>query len=497
MSARRVSADARGSLWDSKLRLLIVAFSAANINLLPFWRSLIFVDGADAYYLPISAPHDHVAALVSLLVLGLLLFGLLKLLLWLPRLGSWPLFLVLSGLLVNPLVAHASGPTHKSYFLAAAAGVALAFVRFPRPVLSAVFVALLVLSPFAAMNAARALIEMPPKPAPPRALTSPVERGPQNRVVWALFDELDGRFLYGDRRGDWSYPAFDGLAEQSVHLTHAVPVADMTIRALPAYWIGKPVAESFPRDRTRLDLELEGADEPRPFDSFDNLFQTAWARGARIGVVGFHHPYCRLFSGYLSECESFHSVTIRHRRSRGVLDATRQAFASLSPIWRRVVKIRVVEDFREPMLAQVGNPELDLVALHFSMPHMPAIYDASTGRMNATGLGVGYRDNLAKADRMLAEMLARLRETGLDERTQLIVTSDHGLRAIEGAGTEPGATPLLVRMAGSRDEIVVEEPVSTIVMHDLVLDLLSGEIESPTELARMLRTRGTALASRR
>lgn len=487
----------QGLLWDSNARLLAVAVSATNLTLLPLWRVLIYAEAPDEYFLAAAAWHDHVAAILILVFVSAITFASLKAVLKLRRLQSWLLFALLGGVfvkLLNFLRVMAtqfglSGDTANLLFVGLLGVTALLFLLFQQRVLSIIFGFFLVLSPFAAMTATQALFRASPEPPTLAGEIIRPGRVSEDRVVWVIFDELDRRFLFGERRSDFSYPAFDELREHSVHLSRAVPIGVNTITALPGYWIGERVERTIRRDDRQIELQIEGTEVSRSLDEFDHVFKAAWRQGARIGSTGFYHPYCRLFSQYMSACTEFFYHTVLHRQTNSVGDSVRLSIAALTPLWRRLSVLRIVEDSRLSMLEQVGDPELDFVAIHLMMPHMPAVYDPMADRLRMLPFGLDYPDNIAKADRLLAELVQQLRDSGTWDRTHLIVTSDHGASGMNIGKMEPGAVPLLIRMAGQDAPISIDDEVDMVVIREIILGLLSGEIGTPPILAQRLRAR--------
>jgi hypothetical protein len=68
-----------------------------------------------------------------------------------------------------------------------------------------------------------------------------------------------------------------------------------------------------------------------------------------------------------------------------------------------------------------------LVLIHLPVPHPPAIYSRARGAFNAED-SASYLDSLALADRTLGELRAALEQSGLWDRTAVLVSADHGWR---------------------------------------------------------------------
>ena len=95
-----------------------------------------------------------------------------------------------------------------------------------------------------------------------------------------------------------------------------------------------------------------------------------------------------------------------------------------------------------------------------------------------------YDGELAFTDAQLGRLLAHLRELGLDERTLVVVTADHGEEFLDHGGVEHGhtlyqellAVPLVLAGPGIPRGAVVEEPAAGIDLTPTVLALLDMEV---------------------
>jgi len=140
------------------------------------------------------------------------------------------------------------------------------------------------------------------------------------------------------------------------------------------------------------------------------------------------------------------------------------------------------------------NPDLDLILVHWPVPHPPGIYDRSKDDF-ALDEGSSYLDNLELMDRTLGEIRRAMEGSSSWENTTVLITGDHWWRT-DWWRTEPLWTsedaafasridhrvPFLLRVAGQKEAITYEPAFNTVLIHDLLLALLSGEVSTPNSI---------------
>ncbi|HEY1337233.1 MAG TPA: hypothetical protein VGF59_06970, partial [Bryobacteraceae bacterium] len=122
------------------------------------------------------------------------------------------------------------------------------------------------------------------------------------RLVWVIFDEWDARLTFRDRIPSLKMPELDRFEAISLHAGNAYPPSSQTGMSLPALTTGLLVRDAKPQGPDDLLLLRP---EPNPslhWHAAPTIFSEARAAGYNVGVVGFYHPYCRMFNGSLSEC---------------------------------------------------------------------------------------------------------------------------------------------------------------------------------------------------
>ena len=315
----------------------------------------------------------------------------------------------------------------------------------------------------AAVAVALGLVLLDPEPSRPaerRAHAAAVERSPDPRprtIVMVVFDELPLTSLIGadDRIDAERYPAFAELARTANWYRGATAVHDSTALAVPAMLDGR-----YPRAGLQSDVHSHPT----------NLF-TLLAERYEVNASEEATGLCPT-----SLCEPTPGTTLSHL-AHGKVARFREFVASI----RR-------------------RPRPTLWFKHVLLPHVPwQFYPSGTRyRLNAPepipglngelGFGVpwlvkvSYQRHLLQlglADRLLGELLARLRRLDLFHDALVVVVADHGIGfhiGVERRTVTPGnvedlaPVPLLVKLPGQRRGRILDEHVETIDVLPTILD---------------------------
>lgn len=478
------------------MRDLLVAVSAANLTFIAVWRRLILASPADRFWTRIPTGEDAVAAILNVLLLAAVLYGLLKLARRMPEGALRNLLSAAPALaLLVPLstVFGGNGPLETFghyglwivYLMAFAVGVFVLY-RWRR----AVFALLLIISPFVVFTVGQAAWLAAGSSAPPLpngiGPPAPLPRPAATRVVMLIFDEMEQRLAFGERPAGLELPNLDRLRAESFAAERAQPPGNGTHVSIPTLLTGKKVTAARPESATELFIRYEGAAEPARLTAEPHLFRDAHAAGLRTAVVGWHLPYCRVFGQYLTSCFA-QPRRDPEPREKSVGTAMLRQVQSLFYLLERKEHIYEYQSLMEHARAAVANPEFDFVYLHLPVPHGPPVYDRNAQRLTITNFSrEWYFDNLALADRALGELRQSMEAAGVWERTALVMTSDHvWLLAHKYVGSRDEHVPLIVRLPGSREGHEYQE-TSAIVAHDAVLGLLRGELRTRDDLGRLI-----------
>ena len=282
-----------------------------------------------------------------------------------------------------------------------------------------------------------------------------------------VFDELPLTSLMG-AGGEIDaerYPAFARLARSATWYRGATAVHDSTALAVPAMLDGR-----YPRPGLRSDALSHPA----------NLF-TLLAESYEVNVSEEATGLCPT-----SLCEPTPGTTLSH------------------------LAHGKVERFRSFVRSVRRRPQPALWFKHVLLPHVPwQFYPSGTryrrhapepipGLNGETGFGVpwlvkvSYQRHLLQlglADRLLGELLARLRRRGLYRDALVVVVADHGIGFHTGAERRTvtprnvqdlAPVPLLVKLPGQRRGRVVDRHVETIDVLPTILEL--ARVRAPVRL---------------
>ncbi len=528
----------RRTLFD-----LLVCLSLFNLLLLRIWAQLLpaVVNPANLYYME-EAPHRiHYLLVLSSLVAAAALATVFAA--WARRSRlQWPRAMARGALVALALAAlnsvasqlppeifgslPGSGGSEVGALFGIAAAATLVAMLWLRPnwVYSAIEVFAIVGLPFLLMTVGQAIWTFaghePGRFAggvltsdPPAAFLPSRQPGAP-RVVWIVFDELDQRALFTARHPGLELPEFDRLRAESFVALNAFAPARGTRRSIASMLLGRQVSWALPSGPSTLPCAIEGGGEEAAVDDcwtqHPNLFERVRESGANVGVSGWYHPYCRLFADSLTACTWAGLPYWNSPRVRDSFDQQWHEVVKPLPLANRWLRpgSRIRDAHRDAFerilaaaLEMAPDPDLGLAMLHFPVPHHPDIYDPERRALSATDRR-SYFDNLALADRTLGEVRDVMEAAGLWDESIVIVTSDHWWRAIHRGdwGLTPEEelvfadeinrrVPFLLKLAKQREASVYPRAFNTLLVHDLILDLLMGGGTSPAAVAAWLDER--------
>jgi len=532
------------------VRRALVCLGLANLLLLGEWDSVHTVYRADQAYFTDRAfsltYFTSTATAVVLLAAALLSSAALLEVLWarLPSRVSERLRIAIVGsLLIASWISASAGfiavPRRLSVTLGLLAGVTMLLVHPPSRRRSSqmlastalgVLVSSAALLPIFVGTILTSAMRYPlPAPAPSRDATGSAPRPDGQRLLWILFDEMDVRVAFDRRPSAVALSAFDRLRRESLVASNAYAPGQWTLDAFPTLWTGRPVSEAVEDGPSDLRLTFVGEQGPRRFDPETSLFAKAAARGHRVGLAGWYHPYCRLFGRFVDRCtsEALVNAVIPFERAAFAEEHGLPAMVARLLLWHApwspaaitsggftrarhqvhqplVVRQRVAsyQKIHRTVLEMIRDPTLALVFAHYPVPHLPGLYDPVSRETDTSGR-FGYLDNLALADRTLGEVRRALEDAGLWATTAVLVQSDHGLRpelwtvrhewsadleSLTG-GTDSPLVPFILKLPSGAEAATYDKPFRTVLAHDLALELLDGRLSSPPEVSAWLDTR--------
>jgi hypothetical protein len=332
------------------------------------------------------------------------------------------------------------------------------------------------------------------KPVPPAA-------APHPRIVWLLFDELSYDQLFDHRWPGLDLPNFDRLRTQSVTFSAMEPDGYFTERIIPSLFLGKPIVDARSTEAGALRYQSAKGAPWQAFDENATLFADARRQGWTTGISGDYNPYCRMLPNQLDSCTMrlivFGEHLSRDKSTWGNFIAPGHAALARTlhqPYEPAPSEAEVFASMMTSARQLVTNDAIDLAFVHLYLPHPPGFYDRKTGRVL---IGGSYIDNLALADRSLADLVSALGETPSAHQTTLVISSDHSWRVgiwrhgfgwtkeDEAASRQGQFDPrptLMVRFPDESSPADVSHPVPLLAMHDIIERMITKEINSPQQL---------------
>jgi hypothetical protein len=390
---------------------------------------------------------------------------------------------------------------------------------------------------FLLLSPAAELLRSPPAPAAAQPGTA--QRGRPGPIVMVLMDEFPLMSLL-DHRGRIDqrlYPNFARLAGGSTWYRNATAVTGLTEWALPSLLTGRypvqdrlPIASQYPDNL----FTLLGRSHRYKMHVFEGVSQLcprsicpdAKKSGGGEGLLR-RAPPPRPQGGGLrgvlrDSARAWTEIASPLRPTRDPAAALREASdddaAAPEPSIDPALRARIVKGFTrgigfERFLATIRPTDPDQRALYFVhvlMPHQPWIRlpsgarypERATGRLTTNGrwpsqawpVSVAHQRHLmqtAVADRMIGDLVKRLRRTGLYDRSLLVVTADHGMaftpgqpgRATVGNTTAPQVlwVPLFIKRPGQRTPSTTDVNWEHVDLVPTIADIMGFRVPWPMD----------------
>jgi len=387
-------------------------------------------------------------------------------------------------------------------------GIGLALIiRWRDQVVKLAIFVLLVLSPVLLANVfstARLHLKLGPSQelfSNQTAVRADKPQGGSHHVVWMIFDEMDQRMTFAERPSGMELPEFDRLRQQAVYAENSYPPAGFTLASLPALISGKLVSNVEPTAPNELTLTLDD-NKREDWSKIPSVFAEARGLGFSTAVAGWYHPYCRIFGNDLDKCDwvsatgqsnpvQGHMTVVKSMRlwARDAFFTIPFAFRLFQESYDSGRSEDHIEEYKrvlESATKVCADPELNLIMLHFPVPHHPWMYDRRSGTFSVKRTA-DYLDNLALADRTLGEMRRALEAKGMWDSSTILVTSDHWWRiAPLRNGRRDHRVPFLFKLPGENEALTYEQPFNSVLIHDLLLDVLTNKITTPNDASHWL-----------
>jgi len=325
--------------------------------------------------------------------------------------------------------------------------------------------------------------------------TTSSSRAVKQRVIWLMFDELDLRLTFLDVAEGMKFPEFGRFREQALFALNAKSlVGGSTAIAIPSYLMGKSAKNAIPITSDALKLQFVGGDTGYFGQRTNNqtFFGEARALGSKTTIIGWYHPYSRIFTKDYSFCSWYAVNTYTPQATASVPTEMWSQLKGITPFFRRTNAIATYRGILRDTLRVVVDPEYDLIYIHASVPHGPNIYDEHSNGFSVLNISKrGYFSNLALADIFLGTLRRAMEEANLWEQTTILITSDHEWRfPYLYDGIRVRKVPFMLKMQSQNKQLVYETPFyATLVAKDLLLQVLTGNLNDPKEVINWLTKR--------
>ena len=333
---------------------------------------------------------------------------------------------------------------------------------------------------------------------------------PAHRVVWIVFDELSERAAE-ESLAVGAMPNWNALLEESIAAQDAHSPAHNTLLSLPSLTTGVRVVGATPHGPRDLAIRLASG-QTVSWSGADTIFSWARGRGFATSIVGWYHPYGRLFGGDVVR-SVWAPLPLQFGIRVGAAEIASVLRADLSyvPLARRtgLLHLRrlewenhstILQTLWPAAIDEAANTSRALVFLHLSIPHPPGIWDPAAQKFD-TAHPHSYAENLPLVDLFLGRMRQQMEKTGAWRNTVLLITSDHTWRKSEWRN-DPAWTaadaltqvddrvPFVVHFPGAAG-VRIAGPIENLVSRQLAQNILTGRVRSTAEAREWLVSEGS------
>ncbi len=331
-----------------------------------------------------------------------------------------------------------------------------------------------------------------PQGAPPSAATQSTAPAAR-RVIWVIFDEMDYAISMGsDARTADRLPNFARLATKSISASNARAPGRDTLYSIPSLLMGKPISGVRLTPQSQVHMR-DSVSATVAFRTKNSVFEKIPGGPASASVLGFYHPYCKVFPNL----QSCHSTYLGNAgRWFDSLAFFSEAFFSALRHVKWVVQYmpegllyqfdpmyRVSIDTLSRLDRTISNRSSALDFIHLNLPHLPNVYVQRFLQQPAGNDEDAYAQNLVGADMVLGRIVAQLETQARHQNLLLIVSSDHWLRP---RSSSPASVPFMAWKVGEHAGQTLAQPFSTVHSADIAADFLNQRLDSQTDVSNFM-----------
>ncbi len=490
-------------LMSRVIQDLLLSITLSVLNLLPVWRVLVFVREKDQYFIPSHSPSSYLASILITTVLAAILFIALQLLKKKTKPAIIGRFVIIIVALVNPLnflrttfevltvtdiVGH---PFIVGISFLTITLTALYFgFRFRNNLLASLQFSLLLFFPFAFGVILQTFWFLGVAEDVPKTNSVKREASQHNlKVIWILFDAMDERLFTSEEIDRKHIGEFLKFRDSSIVFSHAIKSNGTTMENIPSMISGRQVSKAEPVNSSSLRLWFEDSEVPVYWEEQPSVFHNASVRGLNASIIGFYHPYCRIFSGLVDRCVSFNFRSPVHRDYPDIGTAISEQVRVLSPSYRTHNAIMNFNTILSETKSLLESNNTDLIFIHFPIPHPPSIWDRENSRYRS-GLNkwskTDYLDNVALANNTLRALRLQLENAGIWESSAILINSDHGASAYWRSRDMDDRLSLVLKMPYQQQRVDFSHQVKGSLVRSLIEGVFSGKYSNVGQLIESL-----------
>jgi hypothetical protein len=310
------------------------------------------------------------------------------------------------------------------------------------------------------------------------------------RVIWAIFDETDQRLTFEQRPARVSLPEFDALKATAFYATNAYPPGGSTLLSIPALTIGRQVSDVGIKDASDLSMKFVDTGQTGFWREQPSIFSSARILGFNCAIVGWFHPYDRVFSSSVSYANWHAMQTFEPAAAERFGTALLDQLACLGGTFHtRRLFVELCRASAMEAVSVVTNSNFGLIFLHLPPPHKPGVYlpDKDSFTIRGMDKATGYFNNLTLADRILGKMRKAMVDAGEWDKTWFILSADHSWRqSTVYDGQRDLRVPFLIKAPAQSKSLTYSTQINTVLTRDLILAILQGDVANEEDVARWI-----------
>lgn len=468
----------------SKLTDALLSLSLANLCFIKVWFELLHRNPTGYYFTETPpTPYNIYGTIINVLVMASLVFACTC---FMRRFsGKWAdvfsktILLTLFAIPLNGIrmqfwgvALNKFGKGESKVFLALFVVAIIFMILGQRRTYSAVRMVILILCPFVIFTFWQAIaIAHDPHISgtlQDKKTAAPVSQiPPKHRVVILLYDEMDFRITFVDRPAKLTLPEIDRLKSESFFATDAHSPSDSTITSVPALMIGKKIIDAQPLWTNDLMLKFEDRSQAA-WSKQPNIFTQAREAGLDSALIGVYHPYSRVIGGDTTYCANYPPANM------GLGESIMRLWRRSTPFYTRQQHMDRYHFAQKEALKVASDPRFGLVFVHFPIPHGPSIYDARKDEFTLFGDTVTDNvDNLKLVDHSLGEIRRAMENTGVWNKTTVILTADHWWRTSKNYdGKVDHRIPFMIKYANEQNKLTkLDNSLNTVLLKNLLCNI--------------------------